>query len=429
VAGSGHARKLTNMSDTDATPPVSPIATDENRAPARSWFLNRRRRDIGEPLESVDESLPRGMRMAGAWSWRLLVVGAVIAVFIFLVIQLRLIIIPLLIAILIGALLVPLVDWLHRHRWPRWLAIVAAMLGLIIVVGGLLYLAIWQVTRQSGELGTRSVASFNDFRAWLTTGPLGLSEAQITDGLSSLWKTVQEDSQVFLSGALSLGSTLGHVLTGVLLTLFSLLFILIDGKTIWNWVVHIFPKRARPAIDGAGHAGWTTLRNFVKVQILVASIDALGIGLGAFFLGLPLVIPIAVLVFLGSFIPVVGAVVTGALAIVVALLFNGWVSAIIMLGIVLLVQQIEGHVLQPLIMGTAVKVHPLAVVLAVAAGSLLAGIPGALFAVPFAAVLNVMVHYISSGAWRAKIPGGYIAPDTVLWQTVPRDVRRPHPQA
>ncbi|WP_431277663.1 AI-2E family transporter [Leifsonia poae] len=363
--------------------------------------------------------------MAGAWSWRMLVIGAVIAVFIFLVIQLRLIIIPLLIAVLIAALLVPFVELLVRHRWPRWLAIVVAMLAVLVVVGGLLYLAIWQVTREGSALSKQSVTAFNDFRSWLTTGPLGLSESQITDGLNQLFKSLQQDSQIFITGALSLGSTLGHVLTGVLLTLFSTLFILIDGRSIWNWIVRIFPKRARPAVDGAGQAGWTTLRNFVKVQILVASIDALGIGLGAFFLGLPLVIPIAVLVFLGSFIPVVGAVVTGALAVFIALVYNGWVIAVIMLGVVLLVQQIEGHVLQPLIMGTAVKVHPLAVVLAVAAGSLLAGIPGALFAVPFVAVLNVMVHYVSSGVWRNRGPGTYDGPQTVIWQTVPQAVRRP----
>jgi predicted PurR-regulated permease PerM len=413
------------MSDTDATPPAAGETAGENRAPGRNWFLTRRRRDLEGPVESVDEALPRGIRLAGAWSWRLLVIGAVIAVVIFLVIQLRLIIIPLLIAVLIAALLVPFVDFLVRHKWPRWLAIVAAMLALIVVVGGLLYLAIWQVTREGSALSQQSVVAFNDFRSWLTTGPLGLSEAQISDALDQLVKSLQQDGQIFISGALSLGSTLGHVLTGVLLTLFSTLFILIDGRSIWNWIVRLFPKGARPAVDGAGQAGWTTLRNFVKVQILVASIDALGIGLGAFFLGLPLVIPIAVLVFLGSFIPVVGAVVTGALAVFVALVYNGWVTAVIMLAVVLLVQQIEGHVLQPLIMGTAVKVHPLAVVLAVAAGSLLAGIPGALFAVPFVAVLNVMVHYVSSGAWRARAPGGYAGPPTAIWQTIPQAVRRP----
>ena len=407
-------------SDTPIPPPLPP---------ARARFLRRRGvadpAGVVEPMGSVEEALPHGVRLAGAWSWRLLVIGAAIAVGIFLIVQLRLIVVPVLIAVLLGGLLVPYKDFLVRHRWPGWLAIVTALLTLIVVVGGLLYLAIWQVTRESHELQTQSVTAFNDFRAWLTTGPLGLTEDQITGAFDSLGKSFQQDSQVYISGALSLGSTLGHVLTGVLLTLFSVLFILIDGRSIWGWIVRIFPKNSRGAVDGAGQAGWQTLRSFVKVQILVASIDALGIGLGAFFLGLPLVIPISVLVFLGSFIPIVGAVITGALAVFIALIFKGWVFAVIMLGIVLLVQQIEGHVLQPLIMGTAVKVHPLAVVLAVAAGSLLAGIPGALFAVPFVAVLNVMVHYISSGAWRARPPTEWTAPGGAIWETVPRAIRRP----
>jgi predicted PurR-regulated permease PerM len=365
--------------------------------------------------------------VAGAWSWRLLAIGAVIAVIIFLVIQLRLIVIPLLIAVLIGALLVPFSAFLHRHRWPRWIAIVAALLTLIVVVGGLFYLAVWQVTREASSLSAQSVASYKELRDWLTTGPLGLSPDQIDSYLKQLGAAIQQDSQVFISGALSIGSTVGHVLTGVLLTLFSLIFILIDGKGIWNWIVHIFPRKARAAVDGAGRAGWVTLTSFVKVQVLVATIDAIGIGLGAFILGLPLVIPITVLVFLGSFIPIVGAVLTGALAVFIALIFKGWVFALIMLLIVLGVQQLEGHVLQPFIMGTAVKVHPLAVVLVVAAGSLLAGIPGALFAVPFAAVLNVMVHYVSSGVWRTGPPGdpSLVQPIPVLWETVPRPQRRP----
>jgi predicted PurR-regulated permease PerM len=413
------------MADSDAPAATNPSAPQDDQGPSiRARFL-RRRRDLGAPLAPVDESLPRGVRLAGAWSWRLLVIGAVIAVAIFLIVQLRLIVVPVLIAVLLAALLVPFKDFLIRHRWPSWLAIVTTLLTLIVVVGGLFYLAIWQVTRQSHALQTQSVAAFDQFRAWLTTGPLGLTADQIDSAFQSIWTSIQQDSQVFISGALSIGSTLGHVLTGALLTLFSVLFILIDGRSIWGWIVRIFPKNARSAVDGAGRAGWTTLRNFAKVQVLVASIDALGIGLGAFFLGLPLVIPIAVLVFLGSFIPIVGAVITGALAVFIALVFKGWVFALIMLGIVLLVQQIEGHVLQPLIMGTAVKVHPLAVVLAVAAGSLLAGIPGALFAVPFVAVLNVMVHYVSSGAWRTAPPEVVDTPAGAIWETVPRPLRRP----
>ena len=407
------------MADSDA-----PAPQNDTGPSARARFL-RRRRDLAAPAEPVDASLPRGVRLAGAWSWRLLVIGAVIAVAIFLIVQLRLIVVPVLIAVLLAALLVPFKDFLIRHRWPSWLAIVTTLLTLIVVVGGLFYLAIWQVTRQSHELQTQSVAAFDQFRSWLTTGPLGLTADQIDSAFQSLWSSLQQDSQVYISGALSVGSTLGHVLAGALLTLFSVLFILIDGRGIWHWVVRVFPKNARAAVDGAGQEGWRTLRNFAKVQILVASIDALGIGLGAFFLGLPLVLPIAVLVFLGSFIPIVGAVVTGALAVFVALVFKGWVFAVIMLAVVLLVQQIEGHVLQPLIMGSAVKVHPLAVVLAVAAGSLLAGIPGALFAVPFVAVLNVMVHYVSSGVWRTKPPEAWAPPPGPIWETEPRQQRRP----
>jgi predicted PurR-regulated permease PerM len=389
------------------------------------FFLSRRKiQDEVDVPAPVDESVPRGVRVAGAWSWRLLVIGGVIAVIVFLIIQLRLIVIPVLIAALVSALLVPFVAFLHRHRWPRWLAIVTAMLALILIVGALVYLVVFQVRSESSHLRDQSVAAYNDFRSWLTTGPLDLTQAQIDQYLAQLWTSLQQDSQVFISGALSIGATLGHVLAGVLLTLFSTLFILIDGKGIWSWIVRIFPRRARLAVDGAGTAGWATLVNFVRVQILVASIDAVGIGLGAFILQLPLVIPIAVLVFLGSFIPIVGAVITGALAVVIALIYNGWVAALVMLGVVLLVQQVEGHVLQPLIMGTAVKVHPLAVVLVVAAGSLMAGIPGALFAVPLVAVLNVMIGYVSGGTWRPERPGGAPRPpaktSAPLWRTVPR---------
>jgi predicted PurR-regulated permease PerM len=290
-------------------------------------------------------------------------------------------------------------------------------------VGGLVYLAVFQVVNQFGDLKSQSIAAYDGFRDWLTNGPLQLSTEQINQYLNSAWSFIQADSRPFITGALSLGSSVAHLFTGLLLALFSTLFILIDGSGIWAWIVRIFPRRSRAAVDGAGKAGWTTLRNFVRVQILVASIDAAGIGLFAFFLQLPLVIPIAVLVFLGSFIPIVGAVLTGALAVIVALLYNGWLAALIMLAGVLLVQQVEGHVLQPLIMGTAVKVHPLAVVLVVAAGSLLAGIPGALFAVPVAAVLNVMIHYVSSGVWRESSDREFPL-SSPLWQTVPRTGRR-----
>ncbi|MBF4463416.1 MULTISPECIES: AI-2E family transporter [unclassified Rathayibacter] len=344
-----------------------------------------------------------GMRIAGAWAWRILVVVAALAVVALLVIELRLIVIPLLLAIVIAALLVPFSTFLQRHHWPKWLAIVVSELGIILVIGGLVFLVVTQVTAGFGDLSRQTVQSYDQFKDWLLQSPLHLTESDINRYAQQALAAVQQDSGMLVSGAVSVGSTVGHVLTGVLLTLFSTLFILIDGPNIWTWVVRLFPRRARPAVDGAGRAGWITLTNFVKVQILVAFVDAVGIGLGAFVLGVPLAIPIGVLVFLGSFVPVIGAVVTGALAVFIALVYNGPFIALILLIVVLGVQQLEGHILQPLIMGSAVKVHPLAVVLAVAGGSIVAGIAGAFFAVPFVATLNVMVNYVASGAWRSPI--------------------------
>ena len=373
-----------------------PVQAHEDITPARV-----------EPKPAHDtfdlrRTVPPGLQIAGAWSWRILLIAGVVALVLFLIYELYLIVIPVLIAVLIAALLVPLVNFLIRHRWPKWLAILVAELGTLIAIAGLVFLVATQVARGFGDLRTRATQSYSDLQTYLLNGPFHVTQAQFNDAITQVGNAIQQDSQVVVSGALSVGSTLGHVLTGVVLVLFSTLFILIDGRGIWGWVVRLFPRRARRAVDGAGQAGWVTLGNFVRVQILVAFIDAVGIGLGALILGVPLAIPIAVLVFLGSFVPVLGALVTGVLAIFIALVYNGPVVALIMVGVVILVQQIEGHVLQPLIMGTAVKVHPLAVVLAVGSGAILAGIPGTFFAVPVVATLNVMIKYIASGTWREK---------------------------
>ncbi|MFC4241947.1 AI-2E family transporter [Gryllotalpicola reticulitermitis] len=402
----------------------------DDRPPARkAAFLSRFGR-VAAPREQteaqrVDESLPRGVVLASAWSWRLLLIGAAIAVLIYVVAQLRLIVIPVMLAILLSALLVPFKELLVRHKVPRAIAILVCMALTLIIVGGLLYVAGQQVRVESGTLRRQTMTAVESAREWLLGPPFNMTSHQISGYLTEITNAFHTDSQVLINGALSVGSTLGHFATGLLLMLFSTLFILIDGASIWRWVVSVFPKRARAAADGAGRAGWATLQSFVRVQILVASIDALGIGFGAFFLGLPLAVPIGVLVFLGSFIPIVGAVVTGALAVFIALVYKGIWFALIMLAIVLFVQQVESHVLQPLIMGSAVKVHPLAVVLVVAAGSLLAGITGAMFAVPFAAVLNAMIGFITLESWKSG-PDPGIAPrlGASLWRVVPYERSR-----
>ncbi len=366
-------------------------------------------------LRSRDDSTPDdraaltpAIRIASEWSWRILAVVGVLVVFGYLFVQLREIAIPFLIAVLLAALLVPFSQGLQRRwHWPKWAAVALSEVGILVIVIGLIYLVVSFVVRGYPALQKQTVTRYADFTAFLVNSPLGLTEKDINAWVTQLVAGFQQDSSGLLSGALSVGTTAGHVLAGVLIVLFSTLFLLIDGRGIWYWIVRLFPVRARSALVGAGEAGWLTLTSFVKVQIFVAFVDAVGIGVGAFVLGLftggfPLVIPISIAVFLGSFIPLVGAVATGAIAVFVALVFLGPVPAIVMLGIVILVQQVEGHVLQPFVMGTAVKVHPLAIVLSVATGALVGGIPGALFAVPLVATLNVMIGYIGRGDWRAN---------------------------
>ena len=335
------------------------------------------------------------MRTAAAWSWRILVVAAVAALVIFLVIQLRLIVIPLMVALLLAALLVPFSNFLQRHGWPKWLAVAVNEVGIIAVVAGLITIVVWQVRAGFPSLQEQTIAKFIEFEQFLVELPLGLSEEDITGFVDDAIATIQDDIGTIVSVALGLGGDLGEILAGALIALFATLFILIDGRAIWDWIVRLFPRPARVAVFGAGGAGWITLTSFVKVQILVAAIDAIGIGLGAWILGL----------FLGGFplvIPIVGAVLSGALAVFIALIYLGPIPAVIMLGIVIGVQQLEGNVLQPFLIGTAVKVHPLPVVLAVSTGGFIAGIAGALFAVPVVAVANVMIGYLARGEWRTN---------------------------
>ncbi len=372
-------------------------------------MLRRPRSEAPRPSPgATDPLVPRGMQVAGAWAWRFVAIAAAAAIVLWLVVQFRIVVIPVLVAALLTALLVPVVDALVRARWPRGLAVAFSILALLVCVSGLGWLAVSQIRGEYPALQQRAVEFWTETQAWVVSLPFGIDQADLQASVEGMLETVRDDLSSILSSAVSVGSSVGHFLAGAVLTLFALIFTLADGRRIWRWVLGVLPRSARAATDGAGRTGWVTLGNFVRVQVLVAFIDAVGIGLGAFILGLffeggmPLVVPIAILVFLGSFIPIIGAVVTGAIAVLVVMVSFGFVPAVIMLGIVLLVQQIESHVLQPLIMGTAVKVHPLAVVLAVGAGSTIAGIAGAFFAVPVVAFLNSFISTVASGSWRTN---------------------------
>lgn len=370
---------------------------------------------------TADDAVPAPLRVTAAYAWRLLVIAGLIALFIWLVMLLKLLVIPLLVGILITALLWPAFQLMLRARFPRWLAIAVTVLGALGVVTGLFWLVIWQVRTQLPDVQAKTTDAIQQVRTFLLDGPLHLTEAQIDGYIQQGMGLLNEQADLLLNGALAVTGTAAHIVTGALLSLFILICLLADGAGIWRWTLKLFPRMARPAADAAARNGWATVVDYARTQMFVAAIDAVGIGVGAALLGVPMPIPVAVLVFLGSFVPIVGAVVTGAVAVFLALVYNGPVVGLLMLGVVLLVQQLEGHILQPILMGSAVKVHPLAVVLVVAGGAMIAGIPGALFAVPLAAFVNVAAVTIGSGAWRT---GREPAPEDLIWSTVPRERQR-----
>lgn len=214
--------------------------------------------------EAVEHAIPVPVEVAGQWAWRILAVVGVLVVFGLVVINLKDIVVPFMIAILISALLIPFSNFLRTHHWPKWLAIVVALVVAVVVIGGLVFVVVIQVRSGLPSLEKRSVGAFDKFREFLRTSPLQISNHQFNQYLSQIGATIQKDSSAIASGALSVGTTGVHLITGALVTLFSTIFLLIDGGGVWSWVTRLFPRRARSAIDGAGKAGWLTLTTFVR---------------------------------------------------------------------------------------------------------------------------------------------------------------------
>lgn len=346
------------------------------------------------------DDVPYALRVSAAWAWRLGIVLIVGAGLIWILSHFSLLIIPLMIAALLAGLLSPVSGWLRRNRLPGGLSVAVTIVSFLGLITAALALVGRQLALGFQDLWGQTQAGVRQVQDWLSSGPLKITAGQMDSLFNEAANAVQNNSADILSGALSVGSSAGHFAAGILLTLFALVFFLLDGRRIWRFTSGLLPRRARPAAYGAGIRGWESMVNYVRVQMVVALLDAIGIGGGAALIGVPLALPLSVLVFLGSFVPLLGAFVTGFIAVLLALVANGWVNALIMLGIVLLVQQLESHILQPLIMGRAVSLHPLAVILAVTGGTLAAGIPGALFSVPLLAILNTMVRYIAARGWE-----------------------------
>lgn len=346
-------------------------------------------------IDSVaDEAVSPLVRKAAAWAWRLLILGAALVALLWVVSKLTLIVVPVALASLLAALLLPAVDLLQQRRVPRGWAVAVVLLSAIAVVGGIFGFVVSQFISGAPGLVEQVTRSVDGLRTWLIEGPVHLSREQIDHTGDAVIKALQENQAKVTSGALSTAGTVTEIVTGAVLVLFTLIFLLHGGRGIFAFVTSIFPTTVRARVRDAGRAGFRTLTGYVRATCLVALVDAVGIGTGLAIMGVPLALPLASLVFLGAFVPLIGAVFAGGVAVIVALIAKGWVYALITLGLIFAVQQLESHVLQPLVMGRAVAVHPLAVVLAITSGGVLAGIVGALLAVPVVAVLNSAVRVL-----------------------------------
>ncbi|MFC4146506.1 AI-2E family transporter [Micromonospora mangrovi] len=343
-----------------------------------------------------DADVPHALRIGAAWSWRLIVIGVVTWSLIRIIGTIRIVIIPLAVALLLSALLAPAVGWLLKARFPRSLATGVVLVGGLAAVIGTLTLVVNEFIAGVPQLSDKSSEGVRQIQNWLKTGPLHLSDSQLNRYIDEAQGWINGNTSKFTSGALSTAATLAEVLTGTILVLFATFFFLRDGNRIWRFLVRLLPVAARWKVDDAGRASWSTLGAYVRATVLVAFIDAVGIGIFLVIFDIPFAFPLAALVFLGAFIPIVGAALSGVVAVLVALVDSGPVTALIILGVVIGVQQVEGHLLQPLIMGRAVAIHPLAVIIGIAAGVVLAGIAGALVAVPLIAVLNTAVRRLAA---------------------------------
>ncbi|MCW2741393.1 MAG: hypothetical protein JWR45_1815, partial [Blastococcus sp.] len=366
-------------------------ATPEGGRPRRPPFTAR---PASPRRGGAEDDVPFALRTAAAWSWRLIVVLAGFYVLLYAAAYVAVVIVPVIVALLLAALLQPGAAGLVHRGWPRSLAAFTMLVVGLGVLAGIITLVIERFSAGFTDLASQVSEGIGQVQSFVVrTFPI--TKGQLEDAVTQVQQTLVDNQDTLASGALTTAATVGEVVAGFFLALFTLFFFLKDGRSIWLWLVGLFPQESRAYLDEAARRSWRTLISYVRATAAVALVDAIGIGIGLAILRVPLVVPLAALVFLGAFIPIIGSFLAGSVAVLVALVAVGPIKALIALGIVVAVMQLEGHVLQPLLLGRAVRVHPLAVVLAIAAGLLIGGIFGALIAVPTVACANVAGTYLS----------------------------------
>jgi putative heme transporter len=356
--------------------------------------------------------VPGGLALAADLSLRFLLVAAAIAVIAYLVMLLRLVVLPVAIAILLATVLVPPARALRRRGVPDGLAAGAVVAAAVAVVAGLAAGLSPAVVREFRDVGPSVRGGVERVQNWLVDGPLGLSQEQVERAFDRATEQVSGAGSSLAGGAVSGAFAVAEVVAGALLTIVLAYFFVRDGERLWAWVVRLFPAHARDEVHAIGVASWRTLAGYVRGVAAVAAIDAVLIGAALVLIGVPLALPLSVLTFFGGFVPIVGAFVAGFIAVMVALFDGGFMTAVLVLAAVVAVQQIEGNLLQPLIVGRSVRLHPVAILLSVAAGGVLWGVVGAFLAVPVASVVAQAAAVLTRPAPPPELDVGVEAPGT-----------------
>jgi predicted PurR-regulated permease PerM len=346
------------------------------------------------PGERQRPEVPPALARLAAWSWRLLVILATAGLLLYLLIVLKVVVVPVIVALFLATLLVPVVNWLQAHGWSHLPAVLAVFLGAVLL---LLAIIAGFVPLIAGELDTlrqRADQGIQEVQEFIASRPFGLSEADLNRYLDQARERFTENSQGLTRGAVQGVTLVGEVITGLILALFLTFFFVKDSERFTRWIMDFAGPRRAGQLREIGRRSATAVSGYLRGQASVGLVDAVFIGIGLAVLGVPLVVPLAFLTFVAAFLPLVGAFAAGALAALVALVTKGVTTALIVVGITVLVQQLEGHLLAPLLLGRAVSLHPVVIILALAAGAILGGIIGAFLAVPIAAVVTAVGTYL-----------------------------------
>lgn len=311
--------------------------------------------------------------------------------------ELRVVVVPVLASLLVATLLIPPADFLRRHGWPSALATGVVMVLAAAFLGGIVALIAPAFVDQFGELESSVDEAVNEVVRWLVQGPFDLERDQIDEAVQNGLDSLRSNAGGIGKGVLTGASMLAEVIAGLLLMVVLVFFFVHDGRGMWEFGLSMVPRQRRELVDGAGHEVWTATAGYMRGVALIAVVDAVLIGIALALIGVPLVVPLMVLVFFGAFIPLVGAVASGAIAALVALISNGVVDAALVVAAIVAIQQIEGDLLYPNVVGRMIRLHPVAILLVLTAGTVVAGIVGALLAIPVAAAIWTAFRYVREG--------------------------------